>query len=561
MSSSDFYIAEEDDAKYSEVCSIHTNKNKKNTNVISAFSGLECPGKELHEWESYSKQYRDKFKKAKQCVQRRITTMKRFPARSNKNITSRKKHIYPIQVAYAYGQDCLKKIASKREQELFKDSVDELIKKVSRVQSNIQTQFGNSIENSIRGRENGNAISRILNRGYYNSNQMNLINKTRRLGYNKLSNDDKDLFLSIINEGISRNAKYAKELNAENTNENARAETPELINIIKKDIKKRRKTKKKSVVAPAKKTENLANLNEVLQSERFAITNSDRRAEFIKRVQELLKLYSEKILVDEKLYMLEDVYTESFKKMNKLNTNIVSILTRLAGQPITKKTAKKMGINEKYLNKYDAFTSRQKLGDDISKAHIKLKEKLDSTTEEIYKKIETGNTEIDGPLLEFYELDLPKYLLQEVDYKISTISNSERSRLLSEKEELYNLVIAIKKINEELSKAEYDLGQNLLKLAKAENLLTVNTIKSSPLLLKRTQDTIRELKDAGTALQKEALNKYKIKTTVIYDLLQQINKKYSNPYILKERLEKTIHYESLLSSVFNTFPAPRRASI
>ncbi len=104
----DFYTAVENDQKYTDVCDIRKKSNRTNSNVFEAFSvGLECPGKELHEWESSSKQYRDKFKRAKQCVQRRLTTMKRFPARSTANKTSRKKHIYPIQVAYAYGKDCL----------------------------------------------------------------------------------------------------------------------------------------------------------------------------------------------------------------------------------------------------------------------------------------------------------------------------------------------------------------------------------------------------------------------------------------------------------------------
>ena len=79
MSTADFYIAEEDPSKYDEVCDIRKKKNRTNTNVLDAFSGLECPGRELHEWESHTKLYKDKFKKAKQCVQRRITTMKKFP--------------------------------------------------------------------------------------------------------------------------------------------------------------------------------------------------------------------------------------------------------------------------------------------------------------------------------------------------------------------------------------------------------------------------------------------------------------------------------------------------
>ena len=343
MNSSDIFMAEEDDSKYDDVCDIRRKKNRTNTNVLEAFSGLECPGTELHEWESYSKQYRDKFKKAKQCVQRRITTMKKFPARTANNKTSRRKHIYPIQVAYAYGQDCLKKIASKKEQDLFKTSVNELIKKVSEKQPNIQYQFGNSIENSIRTRGNTDAIRAILNRGYYNANQTNLINKTRQLGYNKLSNDDKELFLSMINEGFSRNIKYKNEFanepnNKDNNKTEETNETPkELIDTIKKDIRSRRKTKKKSISTSVRHQLNLANLDEVLQSDKFKITNNDRRSDFIKRIKNIMKLFSEKLLIDEKLYMLEDIYNESFKKLNKLNKNIINTVSKTAGSTNKKK--------------------------------------------------------------------------------------------------------------------------------------------------------------------------------------------------------------------------------
>jgi hypothetical protein len=109
MSSSNFYIAYEDDAKYKDVCDYDKSKNTTNKDIIDAFSGLECPGTELHEWESDYDKYRKKFKKGKQCLQRRLTTMKKYPARSATNKESRKKHIYPITVAYSYAKDCLKK--------------------------------------------------------------------------------------------------------------------------------------------------------------------------------------------------------------------------------------------------------------------------------------------------------------------------------------------------------------------------------------------------------------------------------------------------------------------
>ena len=175
---------------------------------------------------------------------------------------------------------------------------------------------------------------------------------------------------------------------------------------------------------------------------------------------------------------------------------------------------------------------------------------MSDINDEISKLMKTGDNIIDISLEEFYYLDLPKYLLQDVDYKLSTLNADEKSKLMGEKEDLHNLVSAVKKINIELATTENSLAQNLIKLTKAEGLLTVPTIKNNPILLKRAEDTIRELKETVATLQKETISKYKIKTAVILDLLQQINKKYSNPYILKDRLEKTIHLESSVLSTY-----------
>jgi hypothetical protein len=168
--------------------------------------------------------------------------MKRFPARSETNKTSRKKHVYPIQVAYSYGKDCLKKFATKEQQNTYESSTNDLIKEISKTQANIPAYFGNSIEQSIRNRGKNNNIKSILNQEYYNGEVTDLINRIRSTGYNTASKDNQELFYTIINKAFSRNAKYNEELESEEEEAEGANETEkELINILKKEMKKRRR--------------------------------------------------------------------------------------------------------------------------------------------------------------------------------------------------------------------------------------------------------------------------------------------------------------------------------
>lgn len=548
--SSNFYKAEENDAKYDDVCDIRKKKDRTNTNVLEAFSGLECPGKELHEWESYSKQYRDKFKKAKQCVQRRITAMKRFPARTNANKTSRRKHIYPIQVAYSYGKDCLKKIASKSEQADFENSVDRLIKKVSETQPDIQSYFGNSIEKSIQRRGNTNAIRSILERTYYDKERANLINRVRNEGYKALSNDDKDLFLSIINEGFARNARPILDNNVEEILEEL-SENDEPIETFKREIKKRRRTKKKTLSLPVQKPVNLSDLNALLQSNEFKVTDEYRRKEIIRRINKLTSLFSEIILINEKIFMTVDIYLETFQKLDRLNTNMVSVMTKLAGVSLSQKAFRKAGVNEKYLPKIEAFADRKKLGDDFVKTDVKLREKRAKLANEIADLLVTGDSEIDKPLENFYLHEMNQYTLQTVNSQIDKLTASEKKRFLDEKEELHSLLNAVKVINREVAEAELALAQNLTKQTKAEQMIQSPQIKSAPTLLEKTKEALRALKEAEPALQKDVLTAYKAKTETIYALLQQVNSTKSNPFILKERLEQMEREKVTLHTFFN----------
>lgn len=548
---SNFFTTEENHEKYDDVCDIRKKNKRTETNVLNAFSGLECPGKELHEWESHSKLYKEKFKKAKQCLQRRISTMKKFPARSEKNKTSRRKHIYPIQVAYSFGKDCLKKFATKEQQNIFQSSTNDLIKEISKTQTNIPSYFGNSIEQSIQNRGKTNPIKDILNQEYYNGDVTDLIDRIRSTGYNKASTNNQEQFYTIINEAFSRNTKYTNELERENeekAEENNEVEK-ELINILKSEMKKRRKTKKKSLsITPASKV-NLTNLNSILQSERFAITNEAKREEIIKRIEKIKKLFAEKLLIDEKLYMLEDIFYVTFEKFNKLNKNMYNITTKLAGQPLTRKTLKRAGINEKYLSKVNSYEGRVKLQRSIMDTHTKLKDKLETINKDIDKLLESGDDDIDENLNNFYKNDLPIFLLNDINSGLHKLSKNEKERFSKEKEEIYNQVTEIQKLNTELAEAEIQLEINLRKQTRLESLLKLNNIQSNPDSLKSATDTLQELKKAEVTLQKNVFTKYNKKTSDIKDFLVEINRKYANPYILKVRLDRIILAEQSLAAL------------
>lgn len=537
---SDFFTAKEDPEKYDDVCDISSKKNRKNTNVLTSFSSLQCPGTELHEWESHKPLYMRKFKKAKQCVQRRITKMKDFSARTNANKTSRKRHIYPIQVAYAYGKDCLKKFGSNKEQQIFKESVDSLINKISESKPDIKTYFGNSIENVIHSRSNKNAIKEILDKKYYNSLQSNIINKERNIGYNRLNNDDKDKFFSIYDEGFSRNLRYSESENNLNESEN---NLNEIIRpsskTLKKNFKHRRNTKKKTNIIHSNNF-NIKDLNTFLQTNKYKITDKHIRDEITKRIDELTKLFRERIIIDEKLYFIEDIYNETFSRHNKVNINVSNIIGKLSGRTITRKVAKQAGLTEKNLHKYDAFDKRQKLGNDLSRLHKNLLQRLDKLNNNIMIILSKGDKEITKPLEIFFITQLPNYLLKIIDQELSLLSSSQKDKLLSEKNKLFSLVDIIKTINKELYETEVELTNNITKQTKLEQMIKV------PALAELSKEKLHKLKQEEIDLQEEIIKKYKEKTNKIRIMEEELSKNIDNLYILKDRIKSIPNLSSLI---------------
>jgi hypothetical protein len=149
----EFYRAREDDTQvYHRVCSGESDDIDDHTNLSApagmsrALGALECKGATPSEWRKRRQEYVKKFTMAKKCLQRRLTSMKKYGATTAYERSKRKEHIYPIQYAYAYGKGCLKKFASRDHQADFKDSVDSLIRSVSSAPAtaDIKTYFSPS---------------------------------------------------------------------------------------------------------------------------------------------------------------------------------------------------------------------------------------------------------------------------------------------------------------------------------------------------------------------------------------------------------------------------------
>lgn len=545
--SSDFFIAQEDTDSYDKTCDIRKKANRTNTDVIEAFSGLKCPGTKLHEWDFDKSEYIRKFKKAKQCVQRRITKMREFPARTAANKTSRKKHIYPIQVAYAYGKDCLKKFATKSEQEAFKTSVDDLIKKVSKTQKNIKGYFGKSIETSIKARPKNNSIRTILDETYYDKDKQNIIERTRLFGYNALNNDDKERYQTIMNEGLPPNMEYENETNTETViNENLAILKPS--KTLKRNFRKRQtaKRKPKSVTAP----KNIGNVNKALAEKRFEITTASKLDEIEAKKQELIKLYIEKSYIEQKMNLLKGIYTESTGKANKINTEVFNTVVKLSGKKPSLKAVKKLGID---IPKYEAVDIRSKLYQDISDTHHHLRVRLADIIEKIKTIVlNTKNTNILIPLQEFYLHNRIDLIQAELNKEIALLPPKRLEEFTEQRAYLYSLKKLVKDTDVELSIIELQLDENIKEQKKLQERLN-NTSSEKKLktaeMRKMFEDKLKGVKDNQLILEKTMLEKYIEKTNRLRDMVNEINTKYMNPLILKDKLHSDKLQNMVLSFI------------
>lgn len=535
MSASNFFKATENHSQYHDVCDIRKGE-RTNTNVLNALSGLKCEGNELHEWTSQKKEFQEKFKRAKQCLERRLSTMKRFPARSEKNKTSRRKHIYPIQVAYTYGKDCLKKFATKEQQETFTNSVNQLIDNISQKRANVRGYFGNSIENSIHRRNDIPDIQELLNRQYYNNNQTELIDKARKVGNNeaKLSPDNREKYMSLFNEGFSRGNMAARAAALEEAYESDSSSDSENEAPSASAAPKLRRRKKK--VKSLKSLPRLAvNTNNALVAV-VPPNNAALEAEIVKRMDKLEKLFSEKSLIDEKLFYIEDIYYSAFSTINRVNKNVIAKENSYKNLGL-KAMARKLASNEKYMEAVAAVKQRTDLRESIEKVHVTLKEKLAKVNKEIDELLESDNITIQNVIQNYYTVQLPKDLLKKTDRTIEELSEEDYKKYTEEFNQLSKIKEHFEVINTELLEVEAKINMNQLKQTKSKEMIVSKLFKNRPELIEGAKKKLEELKGEEAELYKELMKLYKKKTDKIYDILQQVNTKYQNPFVLIQNLE------------------------
>jgi hypothetical protein len=325
-----------DDKKYTDVCQyVRPKKNNKQTNadekrgVKEAFAGLQCRGDRVNEWnaESAKEDYRRTFKRAKECMQRRISTMKRFPARNAKGKQARIRHIYPIELAYSYGKDCLKKFATKRQQDIFRNSTDALIDEITTNEranaKNVKSYFAPSIENSIRARGT-NAVG-ILDRQYdYAPGNWNLINTVREAGnaWPSLPDETRVMYLSRFYDTLANRHPEVLEAveNEEENNRGAAAavETP------KTRLKRLKRRSRRAIPAPMPPPQiNTVFLNALQRDPEFRARTEAEKAAFVQATESRLIGMQKNI---EKLMLKLDTlvkYTNSVNVMTPLNKFIV----------------------------------------------------------------------------------------------------------------------------------------------------------------------------------------------------------------------------------------------
>ena len=548
--SNDFFKAEENDMKYKDVCEIRgkENRGRTNTNVLNAFSGLECKASELYEWNSKKKAYNDNFKRAKQCLQRRITTMKRFNAKTDTQKEARQRHIYPIQVAYAYGKNCLKKTTSKRRQKVFENSVDNLISDISARHPNIKTHLGNSIEKSIHDRGAHNAIRKILNKTYYDPEQTSVINKERNVGYLKLNKGSRELYNSIFDEGFSRNVRIANYLKEANENEaNATAATAtatadEEVNEntnFRPSIKtmRRRAAKRKTAKKSVNRRVNLRNIDTILRNEGFTITDRNKEESFKKIIKSLEKLYQQYYLNDLKFLMLNKILkiNSGIGFIDNYARNVISKIN-LSKKPKMKsiKSIRPELDNPKYI----AFENRQIVIRDINNTLDSLERRLKQIDTRIKSTQKTGNKTIDDNIHNFLGEHIDETLLYSVDEIIAALTSSEQAEINSNIIAVNTILTEMEVINSELLRKTDELHSISLKLDKAKVLAI--TFANNPALLVRAKEEEVKQKAAYDMLELQYTTLYNTLTAKIRDATTLVSRVYDSPQLLVQFLEDKI---------------------
>jgi hypothetical protein len=131
---------------------------------------------------------------------------------------------------------------------------------------------------------------------------------------------------------------------------------------------------------------------------------------------------------------------------------------------------------------------------------------------------------------------LRKVLITKTKTEIDELPEDKRNKYHEEFDELSKIRLIFESINTELLETEVEINKNHLRQAKSKEMLEKNAFKK---LIPEIQKKLDELKTEEIALNKKLITLYKKKTDKIYDILQQVNSKYKNPYVLLQNLESS----------------------
>jgi hypothetical protein len=492
-----------DDKKYTDVCQYVRPKNRQSNSeekrgVKEAFSGLQCKGDRVNEWnaESNRELYSRTFKRAKECMQRRISTMKRFPARNTKGKQARSRHIYPIELAYSYGKDCLKRFATKRQQDIFKNSTDALIDEISANENtkNIKSYFTPSIENSIRTR--GTNAGEILDKQYdYAPENWGLINTVREAGnaWPSLPDEIRVMYLSRFYNTLANHHPEVLEA-VENEEENNRGAAAAAVETPKTRLKRLKRRAKRAVPAPrAPPPINTVFLNALQRDPEFQARTEAEKAAFVEATKIRLIGMQKNI---EKLMLKRDTlvkYTDSIGAMTPYNTLVVQRF----GKEITREEKQ-------------AATAYQELTDLVKRANAqidiiqkRLQRDYDALKREIARYPELGA---------WFKIDIYDYLLFDLSNEILALPDAEYNPLFA------RATATIQMLNE---------IDDLTKRIKESTLP-----RQKSLLLMLIE---REKGDLKTAKSKNQKDEIRTKLTKYENQLSTINAQFTELYALYKR--------------------------
>jgi hypothetical protein len=497
------YEVVENNTSYKDVCDRGSSSNAKK--IRNAFSGLRCPAERLHEWNAQSKNYTKRFVRAKQCLQRRITRMKKFSAKTEQQKESRRKHIYPIEVAYTYGKNCARKIATQKNINDFTRSTNALIKHVSESQENITDIIPESLNAKIQA--NHRSLNAIAKTPYYSPEQWNTINKYRE---GAINSEVLSAYNSIIDSNLHK-LGYALV-----TNTNVVAANVSAANVAATNAKPNRKRTRRiqKLSTSAVNARNELNLNA------FALSSIEREEHTWMLFDDVIINWYNYIDSKNNLAMC-NYYATSVKDTMETCVDII------ASFPESKKTMTDwMNKNKSLLLENDKLLHIYKTNVNVTLNNLhKSMEILRQNIghEELQKYIH----DINGLCNNLYELNDDRMFDSSVADKDSSIAIQIQNFNKFVKSSFHEMYA------KQQSLIAYIIEQNKVKsVIEAKKLTRENTIG------KMFFDKLNDIEQKKTDAYKELLQMIALRTSTFEEFASTIPKTEKNPYVLMHSIKR-----------------------